>query len=127
MPRSVARVTLQARRAVLALVCGFAFALQGYIAQTHIHIAELSAVSTASVANQPTLSSQSGDPDQKQDDLSKCPLCQVSASVGNALWSAAPILLVSLIGAVTEPIAAEFVARDAAPSDVWRSRGPPQR
>jgi hypothetical protein len=129
VPLSVARVMLQARRAVLALVCGFAFALQGYIAQTHIHIADfpMSVVSSASVLSQPTLSSQPGNPDQQQDDLSKCPFCQASASVGNVLWAVPPVLLVSLIGSVTEPIAAEFIARDAAPSYVWRSRGPPQR
>jgi hypothetical protein len=120
----------QVRRAILAIVCVIAFALQGYVAQTHIHVADdsLSAESTATAASQPTISSPSGDPDQKQDDLSKCPLCQVSASVGHALWIGPLYLLaVSQVGSVMDPIAAEFIARDAAPSYVWRSRGPPRR
>jgi hypothetical protein len=125
---SAAGVTLQARRALVALVCIFAFALQGYIAQTHIHIAELVKPDIVAVSGADHIADLQRDgPDQKQDDPSKCPYCQVSASVGSALWTTAPVLLVSLIGSVIEPIAAEFIARDAAPSYVWRSRGPPQR
>ena len=128
MPLSVAGITLHSQRVFLALVCVFAFAIQGYIAQTHIHVAELAKpdVAIVSGANH-AADSQPGDPDQKQDDLSKCPYCQVSASVGSALWATPPVLLVSLIGSVVEPIAAEFIGRDAAPSYVWRSRGPPRR
>ena len=128
MFHSAAGVSSQARRALVALVCVFAFALQGYIAQTHIHAAELVKPDIVTVSGADHIAdSQPGDPDQKQDDLSKCPYCQVSASVGSALWATPPVLLVSLVGSVIEPIAAEFISRDAASSYVRRSRGPPRR
>jgi hypothetical protein len=109
------------------VVCLLAFVFQGYVAQTHIHVPlsqdnVVIAQKSSLAAKLPTRA-----PDQTpQEDLSKCPLCQVISAIGAAL-SSNSIYFVQLEASGIVVALREFPRPERiAPAHVWESRGPPQ-
>jgi hypothetical protein len=114
--RSFARVAIS----VLMLM---AFAVQGYVAQTHIHLAPGSFASYSELG-----AAKKGLPDKfpAQDDPANCPICQEILHSGQFVTPSAaaallPSLAVSVIAIVTH-----IVVAPEATSHTWQSRGPPQ-
>lgn len=121
-----AAVSAPVRRSLIALLCILAFATQNQIAQTHLHVSAARAVSVLAANVQAGSTHKLPLPDQGQDTPAKCPLCQVSASLGNLLNISALIIAVPGGGEAVAPIAAVLTAHESSPGHVWRSRGPPQ-
>jgi hypothetical protein len=115
------------RLGLLALV--FAFALQSYFVQTHLHpqqfapaqaMAMLSDGLTPDVA--PDLAPQL--PADPLDPIT-CKLCREIVHAGAAITPAAPALLLLLDWIATSIPAAQLPAAALAPETGWQSRGPP--
>ena len=106
-------------RRILVFVAVFAFALQSYIAQTHIHDAVLGGA--AKIAD-----TQSPGKAPVHDSQSDCPFCQAVVHSGAFVASAAPLLLLPFVWIKT--IAPDFAARAAAHTGAhdWQSRAPPR-
>ena len=110
-----------ARRTLLALACLLTFALQNFVAQTHIH----PLLSRAAVA-----ASQTAAPDGKggkpaQDDLS-CPYCQAAALVGLVMGPSGLLLFTPGVSHAVAPVPQQLRPAPEPPTYVWRSRGPPK-
>lgn len=124
--RGIALDAVPARTLTVILFL-LAFAFQSFVAQTHIHIPRsvdgVSAIASGAGSAKPNRA-----PDQPlQDDLNKCPLCQVAMAVGVAAGPASfyfdqPILaaIAALLHVVPRP-------QSASPAHVWNSRAPPLR
>lgn len=108
------------------LVTAFAlltFALQSYVAQTHIHLAP---GSFASYSELGAAKKQLPDKFPAQDDPANCPICQEILHSGQFVTpTAASILLPSLSVSIIA-IVTHIVAAPEATSHTWQSRGPPQ-
>jgi hypothetical protein len=111
-----------AQRNLVALACLLAFALQSFVAQTHIHPL---LVSNQAVASGSVSSPVPADKNKtSQDDLS-CPACQAAALVGIVLGPSGLLLLLPAASHTVAPIPEQTRAIPQAPAHVWRSRGPP--
>jgi len=110
------------RRTLLVLACLLSFALQNFVAQTHIHPLVLShhAVVAADRSGGPA-------PDRgktAQDDLA-CPLCQAAALVGLVLGPSGLLLFTPGVSHHVAPVIEQASPPQQSPAYVWRSRGPP--
>ena len=107
-----------ARRLVVTWIVLFAFALQSYVTQTHVHRAPL-------VEFAGKISADSASP--VGDEAIACPFCQAIATAG-AFFSPAAIALSPLVvqaeAADLPPIVAGLAIAPAGFS--WRSRAPPR-
>jgi hypothetical protein len=121
--RAVARDVLSRALVLLTLI---AFAFQGYLTQTHIHIrsAETAAVTDVLDGGFVTNKAPAKDLPVKGDE-SNCPLCQAFAGAGHFVTPASaaallPSFTVSVIALVIRAI-------DATPavSHIWLGRAPP--
>lgn len=115
----------QPRAAILALTV-FAFLLQSFVTQTHIHNDFLIAPATGST--QAALPDQDGTKHQPTapDDEKHCPFCQEMVHAGAYLTPAPAVFVLPSYSVIAGPVA--YVARayvDVA-SHFWRGRGPPQ-
>ena len=119
----IARLRLLATLAFL-----FAFALQSFVAQTHIHISGSRDSAFSASPSAGIVPSQDRAPNQTPlDDLSKCPVCQVAIAVGTAV-GVAPFCLVQLPAeAIASSLNEVLLPIATAPAHVWNSRGPPLR
>ncbi len=105
-----------ARRFVV-FVAVFAFALQSFIAQTHIHAEALAG--TAKVA----ATSGQAPIDHSQAD---CPFCQAVTHVGSVVASAAPLLRLPFSWVETAALVLTAVAMSGSTAHDWQSRAPPR-
>lgn len=110
-----------ARRNLIALSCLLAFALQSFVAQTHIHPLLLAPQAAATDSAQ--VPAGKGKP--AQDDLS-CPACQAAALLAVVLGPSGLLLLLPAASHTALPVPQAAHAIPQAPAHVWRSRGPPQ-
>jgi hypothetical protein len=118
------------RRVVLALAL-LAFALQGYITQTHIHFAtgHTFGLSGDNFAPAVKLSGDKSTPAKKtpsNDDPANCPLCQAAAHSGqfitpSAIGFALPSETVAIV-----PLAIVVLTASEIISHGWQSRAPPR-
>ena|ERR1700733_691709 len=108
----------RARRFVV-FIAVFAFALQSFIAQTHIH-----AESLAGIVKIATTSS----PDKAPADHSQadCPFCQAVMHVGSAVASAPPLLRLPYSWVETAALVFTAVAMSGSTAHDWQSRAPPR-
>jgi hypothetical protein len=109
-------------RRLVVLVAAFSFALQCYIAQTHIHSLPQGFDGAAKTATE-----RSSTPAKTPIDHSpmECPLCQAVMHTGAVVVSATPILNLTL--AWIETVWLTFTVRpsfDVAAHE-WQSRAPP--
>jgi hypothetical protein len=115
------------RLGLFALV--FAFALQAYFVQTHLHPPQLApAQATALLSDGLTPGVAPGvAPQLPADPLDPitCKLCREIVHTGTAIMPAAPALLLLLDWIATSIPAAQLPAAALAPETGWQSRGPP--
>ena len=112
-----ARSPLQ-RLGLLALV--FAFALQAYFVQTHIH-AQLAQPQVKVVSVEDTGGSLPGDPL----DPTTCKLCREIVTTGVAVTPAMPAFLLLLDWVATSIPVAQLRGPALPPESGWQSRAPP--
>jgi hypothetical protein len=105
-------------------VAVLAFALQSYIAQTHIHDSWQAAGGSASLAA--TQSHQQGKLpfDHGRAD---CPFCQAVLHVGAALTSPTTVLTLPSVWVLTTPLMFTARADSVSAAHDWKSRAPPRR
>jgi hypothetical protein len=104
--------SLSIARLAVTLFALFAFTLQSYAMQVHLHGASVAATQKPGTA-------------QKTSDTAHCPICQeilhfghyVTPSVGT--WSPALTAIVFTIATIERPVTASM------PSHGWNSRAPP--
>ncbi|HJW41321.1 MAG TPA: hypothetical protein VJ476_08855 [Rhizomicrobium sp.] len=106
----------------LILLTLVAFALSGYVTQTHIHVQSVGGVPVVDLFDG---KAAPGKDTPSKNDESNCPLCQAFASAGNFVTPAAAAILlphfsVSVIQLV--PLGAKLIVTA---SHAWRGRAPP--
>jgi len=117
---SVVRRRISGRRYVTWIVV-LAFALQSFVAQTHIHLQTIDlAAATAPASNTPGHNKSPAD-----DGTAACPLCQAVANAGVYFAPTAPLLMPPVLraGAIALPLLADMLGVAVAHS--WHSRAPP--
>lgn len=112
---------LSPARRIVMFVAVLAFALQSYIAQTHIHDAWQAAGGIVRLATQPS-------PDKSPIDHNRadCPFCQAVLHVGAALASPAPLLTLPFVWVLTAPLIFTTRADSVSAAHDWKSRAPPR-
>src|SRR5665213_2935642 len=105
-------------RFVIALVCLFAFTLQTYIVQTHIHGAGEARVSSAAPAGHKTPTSKDSPDD--------CPICHASAVAGSFVTPAIVIFGIAITWVKAPSGLSPSETVNPFPTRNWRSRAPPQ-
>jgi hypothetical protein len=109
-------------RRLVVLVAAFSFALQCYIAQTHIH-----SVPQGFDGAVKTVTEQSPVPSKAPIDHGplECPLCQAVMHAGAVVISATPILNLPLAWAKTIKLMFAVRPSSDATAHAWQSRAPP--
>jgi hypothetical protein len=115
------------RQLVLALTL-IAFAVQGYITQTHIHLpAAFEATATRTTAGNiepgPFASSPPGG--GSTDDVQSCPFCQEIVFAGQYLSPAAIGVIPPILSVTILPVAEQRLAEPSKASHSWQGRAPP--
>ena len=107
-----------ARRFVV-FIAVFAFALQSFVAQTHIHAESLAGI----VKIAATSTSGKAPVEHSQAD---CPFCQAVMHVGAVVASAPPLLRLPFTWVETSALVFAAVAITGADAHDWHSRAPPR-
>jgi hypothetical protein len=107
-----------ALRLLVTFFALFAFSLQTYIGQTHIHLAPDSLAAIGAHKQAPDKFPANGDP-------ANCPICQEVLHDGQFVTPAAAMLLPPSLAASIVEIAAPLRRLVQAASHAWRSRAPP--
>ena len=107
--------TVSAARLAVTLFALFAFTLQSFVAQVHMHGAPASVAAHAPAKQQPA-----------GNDQTTCPICQLIAHAGHVITPS-----VSVWAPLAIAVFAVAVTRDIAPaaetfSHGWQSRAPPK-
>jgi cytochrome c553 len=110
------RRSAPARRFVV-FIAVFAFALQSFIAQTHIHAEALVGVVKAAASAGKASADHS---------LADCPFCQAVTHVGSVVASAPPLLRLPFTWVETAALVFAAVAITGADAHDWHSRAPPR-
>jgi hypothetical protein len=122
-------------RLLVAAFTLIAFALQSYLTETHIHIAQ--ATSFASITAKPAESNAThktatplrGAPSDKapsNEEPVKCPLCQAVGYAGHFVAPSSPAaLLLTSVAISILPLALAVRSPRESPSHIWQGRGPP--
>ena len=97
----------------------FAFALQAYFVQTHLHPQQFAPAQSIAL-----LSDSPAPPADPLDPIT-CKLCREIVHSGAAITPAAPALLLLLDWIATSIPVAQLPAAALAPETGWQSRGPP--
>ena len=124
----------QARRLITFLAL-FAFSIQTFVVQTHVHIPPSSSVSGsleyAGNATDQTAKAVAADPDAGphdkypiDSDPANCPLCQEMVQAGHFITPTAILLLLVFVVIANVAIYNDSI-RISAPSHYWQGRGPP--
>jgi hypothetical protein len=110
-------------RRVVAFIAMAVFALQSFIAQTHIHGSSQATGGIVRLAT-PHLPAQSKLPvDNNQAD---CPFCQAVTHVGAALGSPTPLLILPFAWVETAALIFAPRADSTSAAHDWKSRAPPR-
>jgi hypothetical protein len=109
-----------ARRFVV-FVAMFAFALQSFIAQTHIHAEALALGDIVKIAT--TSPTGKAPVDHSQAD---CPFCQAVVHVGSVVSSAPPLLRLPFSWVESAAFVFTAVAISGSTAHDWQSRAPPR-
>jgi hypothetical protein len=109
-----------ARRFVV-FIATFAFALQSFIAQTHIHSESLTLGGVITIAT--TSASGKAPADHSQAD---CPFCQAVVHVGSVVASSPPLLRLPFSWVETAALIFSVVATSGSAAHDWQSRAPPR-
>ena len=107
-----------ALRLLVTFFALFAFSLQTYIGQTHIHLAPDSFEAGAAHKQAPDRFPANGDP-------ANCPICQEVLHDGQFVTPSAATLLAPSLAASIIEIVAPLPRLVQAASHAWRSRAPP--
>lgn len=107
-----------ARRFVV-FIAVFAFALQSFVAQTHIHAESLAGI----VKIAATSTSGKAPVDHSQAD---CPFCQAVMHVGSVVASAPPLLRLPYSWVETAALVLTAATISGSTAHDWRSRAPPR-
>ena len=107
-----------ALRLLITFFALFAFSLQTYIGQTHIHLAPDSFEAGAAHKQAPDRFPANGDP-------ANCPICQEVLHDGQFVTPSATTLLAPSLAASIIEIVAPLPRLVQAASHAWRSRAPP--
>lgn len=110
-------------RAITWLVA-FAFTLQSFVTQTHIHVTPQVAGSAAIVKLLDRASAEHKAPVEK--DKTTCPFCQAIARAGAFFASVAPLLPLPVTLVKHAIPALLSLTVHAPPAHSWQSRAPPQ-
>jgi type IV secretory pathway TrbL component len=110
-----------AARRIVVFVALFAFTLQSFIAQTHIHAESLAPGGVVNTAA--TSPSNKAPTDHSQAD---CPFCQAVVHVGSVVASAPPLLRLPFSWTATAAFVSAAVAISGSSAHDWRSRAPPR-
>jgi hypothetical protein len=103
-------------RLLITLFALFAFSLQSYIGQIHIH---LESDAAASQKHAPDKFPANGDP-------ANCPICQEILHNGQFVTPSSAVLLPPTLAVSVVQIAAEIPLLARTLSHAWRSRAPPK-
>ena len=115
----------RALRLVVTCVLLFAFALQSYVTQTHVHGASAAVGRGAVVDVVGKVSAGAATP--TQDDAVACPFCQAIAAAGAFFSPAVVALAPRIVQAEVAVLSPAFAGLAIAPAGFsWRSRAPPQ-
>lgn len=102
---------------MVVFIAVFAFALQSFIAQTHIHAESLSGIVKAvTIPGKAPV-------DHSQTD---CPFCQAVTHVGSAVASTPPLLSLPYSWLESAALALAAVAISGVTAHDWQSRAPPR-
>ena len=115
------------RQLVLALTL-VAFAVQGYITQTHIHLSpafESTGTRTIAGSIEPGPFASSPPGSSSTDDVQSCPFCQEIVYAGQYLLPSAIGVVPPMLAIVILPIAERWLAEPPAASHSWQGRAPP--
>jgi hypothetical protein len=112
-------------RFALALVAALGFFLQGFIAQTHVHVVSRDGAGIALAAGDVNEHDGKRNPFPGSDDPANCPTCQQLAHAGSYVTPvAAPVQAPSQHRAHAEGFV-PLHSDDFILSHAWRSRAPP--
>jgi len=120
-------------RVVFTLFVLFAFALQNFAVQTHIHFSSRCFAGGQQCPARPKIaplaplraSLPDFPNDGKDGDASHCPLCQAVLFGGDYLIPAAAQMALPFVYPALDPLHGIALFADAAPSHAWQSRAPP--
>ena len=115
-----------ARRPLLTLLCGLAFMFQAFVAQTHIHGSAPAATAFYKTVATGVQSPAKVPGQNPQDDINKCPLCQVAVAVGTAIGPNVFYVLEPPTSGIVEALRELQRPVQAVRAYIWRNRGPPQ-
>ena len=120
---------MSSARLILTFVTLFAFGLQSYLTQTHIHhppvIGQLALAGDIPMTGEPAKSPGDTDKYPANQDPANCPLCQEIALAGYFVAPAAVLLVLPTAAAVATFDFAEITLPSRAPSHNWQGRAPP--
>ena len=119
-------VIAMARRPLLTLLCGLAFLFQAFVAQTHIHGSGSAATAFYKTVVTGVQSPAKLPGQNPQDDVNKCPLCQVAVAVGATIGPNVFYVLEPPTSGIVEALRELQRPVLAARAYIWRNRGPPQ-
>lgn len=111
-------------RLAITLFALLAFALQGYLTQTHIHVQGTGTAAEFKLAGQADPAGTPGKAPAK-DDSSNCPICQSVIHAGSFVTPSQvalylPTLAIGIVALVVESVKATNAA-----SHSWQGRAPP--
>ncbi len=117
---------MSSARLILTFVALFAFTVQSYLTQTHIHIPPAIALAGDIGAKAPVSEPAKDSKDRypANQDPANCPICQEIMHAGQLVM---PVMLLVLPSAVAFafPVFIETVTHFRAPSHIWQGRAPP--
>jgi hypothetical protein len=114
---------LSLARRLVVLVAAFAFVLQSYVVQTHIHGLLARVGGAVGVTTQHAPGAEKSPFDHGSAD---CPLCQAVIHAGAFVAPAAPLLHLPFTWTNAAAVVFTAVATSAASAHDWQSRAPPR-
>jgi hypothetical protein len=112
-------------RLILTFVALFAFTVQNYLTQTHIHVPPAIALAgDLGATGEPAKNSPDKYPANQ--DPANCPICQEIMHAGQPIVPAVVLLALPSVVVFGFPVFIETVTHFRAPSHIWQGRAPPQ-
>jgi hypothetical protein len=111
-------------RLVLTFIALFAFTVQSYLTQTHIHVPPaIASAGDLGAAGEPAKNFPDKYPANQ--DPANCPLCQEIVHAGQLVLPAATLLVLPSLVLFSVAVFIETATHFRAPSHIWQSRAPP--
>lgn len=116
---------MSSARLILTFVALFAFTVQSYLTQTHIHHPQaIGLAGDVGAAGEPAKNSTDKYPANQ--DPANCPLCQEIMHAGHVVIPAATLLVLPSYAAFNVIVFTEVITPFRAPSHIWQGRAPPK-